>query len=160
MIERVFTIGVYGRTEEQFFGALAEAGIDTFCDIRQRRGVRGSQYAFVNSNRLQNSMAARGIEYRYFPELAPSKDVRASQHAFDAQRGVGKRTREELGEDFKYRYRAEILGKFDSNKFRQVFASRSRFIVFFCVEATAAACHRSLVAERLQHDWKIPIIHL
>ena len=40
----VFTIGVYGSTENSFFEKLAQSRIDLFCDIRQRRGVRGSQY--------------------------------------------------------------------------------------------------------------------
>ncbi len=42
----IFTIGVYGSTEQQFFDKLIENRIDTFCDIRQRRGVRGKEYAF------------------------------------------------------------------------------------------------------------------
>ena len=47
---KIYTIGVYGSSEEEFFGKLTESKIDLFCDIRQRRGVRGRQYAFVNSN--------------------------------------------------------------------------------------------------------------
>jgi len=48
-----YTIGVYNSTEQEYFKKLTDNNIDTFCDIRQRRGVRGSQYSFVNSNRLQ-----------------------------------------------------------------------------------------------------------
>ncbi len=48
-----FTIGVYNSSEKEFFDKLLENNIDTFCDIRQRRGVRGAKYSFVNSNRLQ-----------------------------------------------------------------------------------------------------------
>ena len=51
-----FTIGVYNSTESEFFQKLKSNGIDTFCDIRQRRGVRGKKYSFVNSNRLQNRL--------------------------------------------------------------------------------------------------------
>jgi len=43
-----YTIGVYNSTEKEFFDKLTKNNIDTFCDIRQRRGVRGSKYAFVN----------------------------------------------------------------------------------------------------------------
>ena len=43
---KLFTIGVYGFSETEFFDALEEAGIDTFIDIRYRRGVRGSLYAY------------------------------------------------------------------------------------------------------------------
>ena len=61
----IYTIGVYGSNEEEFFGKLIDSQIDLFCDIRQRRGVRGRQYAFVNSNYLQNKLAELGIDYLY-----------------------------------------------------------------------------------------------
>lgn len=38
----IVTIGVYGFDEQSFFQALQDAQIDTLCDIRARRGVRGS----------------------------------------------------------------------------------------------------------------------
>ena len=49
----IYTIGVYGFSESDFFQKLIENNIDTFCDIRRRRAVRGSLYAFVNGKRLQ-----------------------------------------------------------------------------------------------------------
>ena len=58
-----FTIGVYNSTEQEFFNKLTSNEIDTFCDIRQRRGVRGAKYAFVNSNRLQNKLKELNIRY-------------------------------------------------------------------------------------------------
>ena len=39
----LLTIGVYGFDPGGFFGALSAAGVDTFCDVRSRRGVRGSE---------------------------------------------------------------------------------------------------------------------
>ena len=53
----IYTMGVFGSTEQQFFEKLTENKIDIFCDIRQRRGVRGREYAFVNSNYLQRKLA-------------------------------------------------------------------------------------------------------
>lgn len=38
---KLFTIEVYGFTEEQFYGKLKKHHIDTFVDIRLRRGMRG-----------------------------------------------------------------------------------------------------------------------
>ena len=46
---KIFTIGVYNSSETHFFDKLKNNHIDVFCDIRQRRGVRGRKYAFVNS---------------------------------------------------------------------------------------------------------------
>ncbi len=72
MMPEFVTIGVYGFDEAGFFQALQDAGVDTFCDIRRRRGVRGSAYAFANSQRLQGRLAELGIRYIYRSDLAPS----------------------------------------------------------------------------------------
>ena len=152
MIERLFTIGVYGKTEDQFFSALVQSRIETFCDIRMRRGVRGSQYSFVNSTYLQRALAGRGIAYRHVPELAPTREIRETQHAADLDQGVLKRARQELGVEFKRRYVEQILARFDSQQFAQSFNSDISSIVLFCVEGNPTACHRSLVGERLHRD--------
>ena len=70
--ERLLTIGVYGKSETKFFDQLSRAGVDLFCDIRQRRGVRSAQYVFANSTWLQAGLATRGIAYQYVPQLAPT----------------------------------------------------------------------------------------
>jgi hypothetical protein len=45
MAPRIVTIGVYGWVEEDFFRALVDVRVDLFCDLRARRGVRGSTCA-------------------------------------------------------------------------------------------------------------------
>ena len=65
MIERVLTIGAYGFNERTFVEALKAAGADLFIDIRARRGMRGSAYAFANATRLQASLEAAGIKYTH-----------------------------------------------------------------------------------------------
>lgn len=160
MIERLYTIGVYGKTELNFFGSIEEARIEVFCDIRRRRGVRGAQYAFVNSTYLQKALVDRKIAYRYVPQLAPTAAIREAQHALDQAKGTLKRSRTELGEEFKKRYIEEILGPFDTETFLHSFDPDVRRIVLFCVEGLPHACHRSLVADRLERDWKIPVEHL
>ena len=72
----IFTIGVYNSTEDSFFGKLTKNHIDMFCDIRQRRGVRGSLYRYVNSNYLQAKLKELGINYTYIKELAPTSEIR------------------------------------------------------------------------------------
>ena len=49
---KIYTIGVYNSTESSYFRKLQENNIDLFCDIRQRRGIRGSQYKYVSSQQL------------------------------------------------------------------------------------------------------------
>lgn len=51
-----YTIGVFHSDEKTFFDKLLRNNIDTFCDIRQRRGVRGYEYSIVNSNKLQHKL--------------------------------------------------------------------------------------------------------
>lgn len=155
-----FTIGVYNATEEEFFNKLTANRIDTFCDIRQRRGVRGSKYAFVNSNRLQARLNDLDIRYGHVLELAPTAEIRELQKEADAQQGVLKRERDELGKVFKIAYKDKILSKFDIDgfidKLDEVGASR---IVLFCVEEKPEACHRSIVTDKL-HQLSYKITHL
>lgn len=80
----IYTIGVYASTEESFFNKLTDNKIDVFCDIRQRRGVRGSKYSYVNIRYLQEKLTPLGINYVYAKELAPTTEIREKQHAEDA----------------------------------------------------------------------------
>jgi uncharacterized protein (DUF488 family) len=156
-----FTIGVYNSTESIFFNKLTENRIDTFCDIRQRRGVRGAKYSFVNSKRLQEKLADIEIKYSHWKEIAPTKEIRELQKEADAQKGELKRDRQELGQVFKIEYNNRILKSFDFDCFLQklddVGATR---IVLFCVEEKPNACHRYLVAEKLQNDFGYKITHI
>jgi uncharacterized protein (DUF488 family) len=152
-----YTIGVYNSSEKDFFEKLRINNIDTFCDIRQRRGVRGSKYSFVNSNRLQSILAEMDINYGYVPALAPTSEIRELQKKVDLENGELKRERQELGKVFVIEYKNKILDKFNfDNFFDQLDQLGANKIVLFCVEENAEACHRSIVAERLlKQNYKI-----
>jgi uncharacterized protein (DUF488 family) len=156
---KIVTLGVYGATETAFFAALRDAGVDTFCDIRARRGVRGSEYAFVNSQRLQAKLAELGIRYLHFKDLAPSEALRKRQYAADKLERVAKRKRTELSELFVSGYREERQD-FDSRKFIEQLGPDARVVALFCVERAAEACHRSLLAARLHEDIGLEVVHL
>lgn len=156
---KIITLGVYGYMEAGFFAALREAGVDTFCDIRARRGVRGSEYAFVNSQRLQTKLAELGIRYLHCKELAPSETLRKRQYAADKLEHIAKRKRTELSEQFVAGYREEHQD-FDSAKFVEQLGPEACVVALFCVERAAAACHRSLLAARLEQDLGLQIVHL
>ena len=152
-----FTIGVYNSTEQEYFKKLVDNNIDTFCDIRQRRGVRGAKYAFVNSNRLQQKLNDLDIKYAHIKDLAPTKEIRELQKEADEQQGASKRNRNELGKVFSAAYKDRILSKFDFDSFFKklddIGASR---VVLFCVEENPKACHRSIVTNKLeQFGYKI-----
>ena len=157
---KLVTMGVYGFSEAEFFGSLQEAGVQTFCDIRWRRGVRGSDYAFVNSARLQKRLGDLGIRYLHIRALAPRPELREQQTEADKVQGVTKRKRTTLGETFIAGYCAENLTLFDSRQFIAQLGADVGVIVLFCVEREPAACHRSLLAERLQRDLGLEVVHL
>ena len=159
-IRRIVTIGVYGSTEAGFFAALRAAGVDTFCDLRQRRGVRGSDYAFANHQRLETRLTEMGIRYLHFKDLAPSQALRERQKAADTAQRTAKRQRAGLSELFVTGYREECLRAFNSRGFIGQLGPEARIVALFCVERAPTACHRSLVAERLQHDLGVEVIHL
>jgi uncharacterized protein (DUF488 family) len=158
-MEALFTIGVYGFTPETFFGALEDANIDYFLDLRRRRGVRGAQYAFANAGRLQDELASRQIPYRHILELAPEEETRALQARQDREEKVPRRQRAVLGEAFVNDYIQRTLTPYD---FPPLIADLGacRHPVLFCVEGSPQACHRSLVAERLADLTGVPVRHL
>lgn len=154
---KIITIGVYGFDETSFFDALCNAKVDTFCDIRSRRGVRGATYAFANSKRLQARLAELGIRYIYRKDLAPTQNVREKQAAADKTTKTAKRKRTVLGDAFIAAYNTECLEAFEPQSLLDEFESDAKVVALFCVETTPEACHRSLVAERLSNtfDWEV-----
>jgi uncharacterized protein (DUF488 family) len=158
-VPTVTTIGVYGWTPERFITALRDAGVRPLLDIRQRRGVRGSEYAWANSARLQTALATAGIEYRHHKELAPTTELRQLQYREDARLGVGKRSRTELAPEYRERYTREILDRVDLAPIVQAMPDNAASALF-CVERDPEACHRSIVAERLAAEFGVPVSHI
>lgn len=155
-----FTIGVYNSTEQTFFKKLLDNRIDTFCDIRQRRGVRGAKYAFVNSNRLQAKLNDLEIQYGHIKGLAPTEEIRALQKEADLRMGELKRDRNKLGETFTDAYKTTVLSGFDFDNFIDTLEMKQASrIVLFCVEEMPSACHRSLVTDELSRLGH-PVYHL
>jgi uncharacterized protein (DUF488 family) len=153
------TIGVYGWTIDTFLTALREADVGLLLDVRQRRGVRGSEYAWANSARLQAALAEAGVEYRHVPELAPTTELRRLQYAEDARAGVGKRSREALAAAYVEGYTAEVLDAVDLDALARDLPDRGASALF-CVERDPEACHRALVAERMASEHGVAVTHL
>ena len=153
------TIGVYGWTLEAFLDALREAGVALVLDVRQRRGVRGPEYTWGNSQRLQAALAEAGIGYRHRPELAPTTELRQLQYRDDDRLGVGKRSRSELAPEYRARFLREILGLVDLDPIVEELPSDAASGLL-CVERDPEACHRSLIAQRLTEQHGITIEHL
>lgn len=153
---RVFTIGFTGKSAEEFFTIIKNAGVKRVVDVRlypstQLSGfARKKDLAFFLKNLC-------GVGYQHNPELAPRieilkgyKDNKISWAEYEAEyiklldkRGIAK-TPSPLAFDAW----GEGLEKLDG-------------VCFLCAEPTAEKCHRRLLAEYLQDKLgSVEISHL
>jgi uncharacterized protein (DUF488 family) len=155
----IATVGVYEFDRASFIRALDGAGVTRIIDVRQRRGVRGPQYAWANARRLQDALTEAQIGYEHRPELAPTTELRHLQYRDDDRQGVGKRSRVRLSPEYIHAYTDEVL---DRQPLEPLVASLPvhGIAALLCVEATADACHRSLVAQRLAERFGFEVVHL
>jgi uncharacterized protein (DUF488 family) len=156
---KLFTIGVYGSTEMSFFATLQASQVDVFCDVRQRRGMRGALYSYVNSIKLQERLAELGIRYFYLKQFAPPPEIRNLQKKADAQLGILKKNRNELDLQYVSEYEDSCLRELDAISLVD-FLSPQRGIVFFCVERNPNACHRLLLADRIARQLNLTLENL
>jgi uncharacterized protein (DUF488 family) len=158
-MKHVVTIGVYDWDLDSWLTALRAADVRLLLDVRQRRGVRGPQYAWANSQRLQRALAVADVAYRHHPELAPTTELRHLQYAEDARLGVGKRSRVELAPEYRERYRHEILDQADLGTLVAELPDEGAGALL-CVERDPEACHRSMIAGDLARDFGVAVGHL
>jgi uncharacterized protein (DUF488 family) len=153
------TIGVYGFDADGFLAALRAADVALLMDVRQRRGVRGSEYSWANARRLMAMLADAGIDYRHELTLAPTTELRQLQYREDDRLGVGKRSRALLADAYRERYTHEIFDRADLDAIGAELAATGT-TVLLCVERDPAACHRSIAAERIAERFGLSLTHL
>jgi uncharacterized protein (DUF488 family) len=158
-VQRIATIGVYEWDLEHFLGALREHSVTQLLDVRQRRGVRGREYAWANAQRLQAALGEAGVDYRHHPELAPTTELRHLQYAEDDRQGIGKRSRAELAPAYAEGYTREILDPADLGTVVNELPGQGT-AALFCVERDPEACHRSLIAARLAGEYGLEVVHI
>jgi uncharacterized protein (DUF488 family) len=152
-------VGVYQSGLDDFLDKLRRHRVAMLVDVRQRRGIRGREYAWANSRRLQAALKQAGIEYRHVPELAPTTEMRQLQYREDDRLKVGKRSRVELADVYRRRYLHEVLDQVDLGAFLESIPDDATFVLV-CVERDARACHRSLIAARLQAEYGLAVARL
>ena len=157
-MRRVVTIGVYGFTLDAFLDALRSVDARLVMDVRQRRGVRGSEYAWANAKRLEAALAEAGIEYEHHIELAPTTELRQAQYREDERRGIGKRNRRELAPAYRDGYLAQILDRVELGPIVESMPEDAASALM-CVERDPEACHRSLIAERMAAGHGVSVEH-
>ena len=155
----IATVGVYYSSLGDFLDKLRGHRVAMVVDVRQRRGVRGHEYAWANSLRLQAALEQAGIQYLHLPELAPTTELRQLQYREDDRLKVGKRSRTELSEAYRRRYLAEVLDHVDLGTVLESLPDEATSALL-CVERDAPACHRSLIAARLHAQYGVPVVNL
>jgi len=158
-VRSIATVGVYQSSLDDFLDKLRRNRVSMVVDVRQRRGVRGREYAWANSLRLQAALKQAGIQYRHLPELAPTTELRQLQYREDDRLKVGKRSRVELAEAYRRRYLSEVLDQVDLGAFLESLPDDAT-PALLCVERDARACHRSLIAARLQAQYGGSVVNL
>ncbi len=127
-----FTIGFTGKTAEEFFALLREAGVKTVIDVRQNRA--GQLSAFAKHPDLQYFLQeTSGIAYRHEPLLAPTPEIRK------------KYQNEKNWEAYEVSFLA-LMRERGVPESVDISGWPDR-VAFLCTEAGPEKCHRRLVAE-------------
>ncbi len=133
------TIGFAGKTAEQFFALLRDAGVRQLIDVRQNRG--GQLSGFAKHPDLSFFLGAIGnIEYVHEPLLAPAPELLKSYRKgkdWPAYEAAFLETMKERG----------MPEKLDTGSW----ASK---VALLCSEPSPEKCHRRLVADLLAAHWR------
>jgi hypothetical protein len=133
------TIGFAGKTAEQFFALLAEAGVKKVIDVRKNRGGQLSGFAkYPDLAFLLDRVA--GISYAHDLRLAPSPEIRK---AYRASRDWSQYEPAFLA----LMREREIPGSLDANDFAGT-------VALLCSEPGPEKCHRRLLADLCAAHWR------
>jgi uncharacterized protein (DUF488 family) len=128
----ICTIGFAGKTAEEFFSLLSQAGVQKLIDIRENRVGQLSGFAkYPDITFFLNRIA--GIGYTYEPRLAPSPEIRKTYRST---------------KDWPL-YEASFLQLMRDRDVPQAL-ELSMFegtVALLCSEPQPEKCHRRLVAE-------------
>lgn len=141
----IYTIGFSQKSAEEFFTLLTKNKVKKLIDIRLNN--KSQLAGFANSKHLPYFLKLHNIEYKYMPELAPSKEL------LD---GYKKK-------DISWNEYISIYNKLllDRNILKNISIDDFDNAVLLCSEPTADQCHRRLMAEYLKDNFDdIEIRHL
>jgi uncharacterized protein (DUF488 family) len=133
------TIGFAGKTAEEFFSLLRQAGVEKLVDIRQHRG--GQLSGFAKHPDLAFFLAKiAGIAYAHEPQLAPTPELLKSYRQ---------------SKDWTA-YESRFLGLMESRGMPHSLdlSAWPARISLLCSEPGPEKCHRRLVADLLAVHWR------
>ena len=144
--QNLFTIGFAGKSAEQFFTILKEAGVQRLLDVRLHNSSQLAGYTKRNDLPffLQSIV---GAGYLHLTQFAPTKQLLN-----------GYKKGEYTWQEYEQEY-ANILHRRQPH--RTLNPNEIEGGCLLCAEPTATQCHRRLAAEYLQQVWpSITISHL
>ena len=150
MPRSICTIGFAGKTAEEFFKLLKDAGVQKLVDIRENRIGQLSGFAKYPDLAFFLDRIA-GITYCYEPRLAPTPEIRAAYR--------------QTGDWAAYESSFRILMRERCVPETINLANFDCAVAFLCSEAEPERCHRKIVAEMLSQFWahsgyNVPVLHL
>lgn len=150
MQRRLFTIGFTGKTAEEFFRLLTDAGVKRIIDIRQKRSGQLSGFAKHLDLAFFLDRVAH-IGYTHEPLLAPTPELLKKYRAdkdWESYEASFLALMKERG----------VPESLDTSEWGEIPA-------LLCSEPGPEKCHRRLVADLLAEHWKgqgsfVEILHL
>jgi uncharacterized protein (DUF488 family) len=131
---RLFTIGYEGKTQAEFLGELAAAGVERVLDVR---AVAASRRPGFSKTALANGLKEQGIDYLH---LRPLGTPAAGREAARAGRIA----------DMRAIYADQLETPEAALALEQALAEASqRPAALLCYEREAPDCHRSMLAQRM-----------
>ena len=133
----IYTIGFTGKSAEEFFALLQNAGVRALVDVRENRVGQLSGFSkYPDIEFFLKTIA--GVSYRHAPELAPSREIRQAYQ------------RTKKWEEYEPRFLALM-------RERRAIARVEPFkekTALLCSEPGPEKCHRRLVADLLAEKWR------
>lgn len=152
---KLFTIGFKGRSAENFFRTLKNAGVQKLIDVRRKNA---SQLAgFTKGPDLRYFLQeCFDIAYEHIPEFGPSEELLK-----EYQIRLGKKKKDDAAW-------AYYVGKFSNEVLSQAIFERFQratvgceSVCLLCSEQNSERCHRRLLAEYFRkHLPNIEVKHL
>ncbi len=144
------TIGFAGKTAEEFFRLLHDAGVTKVIDVRENRGGQLSAFAKFPDIAFFLSRLG-GIAYDHEPLFAPSPEVRKAYRASKDWPAYEAAFLELMRQ-------REVPARCDPSRFEGT-------VALLCSEPTPEKCHRRLLAELLASQFRsaghtVAILHL
>ena len=145
-MKKLFTIGFTKKTAEEFFNILKDNSIELVADIRLNN--KSQLAGFTKGGDLEYFLGLFGINYEYWPQFAPPKEI-FKRFKSDGDWNVYEKA---------YRDYIDSNGFIDNNFISKVLNNN---VCLLCSEATPENCHRRLLAEMIRDKAaNLKVIHI